>query len=382
MTGALFRHSLRGLGSALVSLACWSWAPVAEAQVAAAPPADQVGPAPVAPKLPAYHHSVFSWEHHVSTETVGIGDDPQSSNPTYTMGLSAKTRYYLQDVPGRLLTVRLEGGLYREFTNSDSTTQRGEWSFSDTTLALVYAHRFLGPTDTNGTFFEVRPLTLQLPTSKNSYRSGRYFAPGALVALTNIRPILTGRVEPDILSTVRLAVGYERWFARATVPSNESLSRVRLTTEGRSVGGDQLSGASLTRDQITATARIRFDFGDAVVWTTDFGVQPAWKYNLQDDVQLCGTVSTGCTTVEVSDDDSRHLVSTQFNTEVSVSVVKSLSLDFGYGNSANQLGQDGRRRNPFYSPSAEFYVALSFQPHELATPPAQIATRTLSPHGL
>ena len=108
MTGALFRHSLRGLGSALVSLACWSWAPVAEAQVAAAPPADQVGPAPVAPKLPAYHHSVFSWEHHVSTETVGIGDDPQSSNPTYTMGLSAKTRYYLQDVPGRLLTVRLE----------------------------------------------------------------------------------------------------------------------------------------------------------------------------------------------------------------------------------------------------------------------------------
>jgi hypothetical protein len=385
MTGAL--KSLRGpslsaLVGALLGWACWSWAPGARAQAASPPAADKAEPAAAPAKLPPYHHSVFSWEHHVSTETVGIGDDPQSSNPTYTMGLAAKTRYYLNDEPGRLLSVRLDGGLYREFTDSDSTTQRGEWSFSDTSLALVYAHRFLGPSDLDGTFVELRPLTLLLPTSRNSFESGRYFAPGVLVGLTNIRPILAGRAEPDILSTVRLAVGYERWFARATVPTNESLNRVRLTPEGRSVGGDQLSGSSLTRDQITASARIRFDFGEAVVWTTDFGVQPAWKYDLQDDVQLCGTVSTGCTTVDVSGDDSRHIVSTQFNTEVSVSLVKSLSLDFGYGNSSNQLGQDGRRRNLFYSPSAEFYVALSFQPHELAPPSKQTATRTLSPHSL
>jgi hypothetical protein len=379
MTGRL--KFLRSTLGALLGLACCTWASGAVAQ-AAPPPADHVELAPVPQKLPAYHHSVFSWEHHVSTETVGVGDDPQSSNPTYTMGLAARTRYYLRDDPGRLLSVRLEGGLYREFTNSDSTTQRGEWSFSDTSLALVYAHRFLGPTDTDGTFFEVRPITLLLPTSKNSYESGRYFAPGALVGLTNIRPLLAGRVHPDISSTVRLAVGYERWFARATVPTSTSLNRVRLTPEGRSVGGDQLSGSSLTRDQITASARIRFDFGEVVAWTTDFGVQPAWKYALQDEVRLCGTVTTGCATVDVSDDDSRHIVSTQFSTEVSVRLGKSLSLDVGYGNSADQLGRDGRRRNLFYSPSAEFYVALSFQPHELATPPAQIASGPPSRHGL
>lgn len=382
MTGALVRTSLVRFGlAALTGLAATVLAPDARAQ-AAAPPVDQAEAEPAPAKLPPYHHSVFSWEHHVSAETVGVGDDVQSSNPTYTMGFSAKTRYYLKDDPGRLLSVRLEGGLFREFTSSDSTTQRGEWSFSDTSLALVYAHRFLGPADTDGTFLELRPLTLLLPTSKNSYESGRYFAPGVLVGVSNIRPILQGRVKPDILSTVRLAVGYERWFARATVPTNESLNRVRLTTEGRSVGGDQLSGSSLTRDQITASARFRFDFGQTVVWTTDFGVQPAWKYQLQDQVQLCGTVTTGCTTVDVSDDDSRHIVSTQFNTEVSVAFMKSLSLDFGYGNASNQLGQDGRRRNLFYSPYAEFYVALSFQPHELAPTPKQTALAPSAPNRL
>src|SRR5215207_316981 len=97
---------------------------------------DRAPAEPAPPKLPPYHHSVFSWEHHLSTETVGVGDEPQTHNPTYTMGLSAEPRYYLRDDPGRLLSVRLVGGLAREFTNSDSTTQRGEWAFEDTNLAL------------------------------------------------------------------------------------------------------------------------------------------------------------------------------------------------------------------------------------------------------
>jgi hypothetical protein len=341
------------------------------------PPADS-GSAPSPPRLPAYHHSVFSWEHHASTETLGVGDDPQTSNPTYTMGFAARTRYYLRDDPGRLLSLRLDAGLFREFTNSDATTQRGEWTFLDTNLALVYAHRFLGASDTNGTLLELRPITVSLPTSKTSYDSGRYFAAGALVGVNNIRPILEGKV----LSLVRLAAGYERWFARATVPTSPSLERVRLTTEGRSVSGDQLSGASLVRDRLTFAARVRFDFGESVVWTTDFAFSPAWKYELQDEVELCGVVATGCTTVDVAEDDSRYHVSTQFNTEVSVRLVRSLSLELGYGNSSSQLGQDGRRRNAFYSPAAEFLLSLSFQPHELAPTPKQTARGALAPHRL
>ncbi len=294
------------------------------------------------------------------------------------MGLAAKPRYYFIDNPGRLLSVRLEGGLYREFTDSDSTTQRGEWAFQDTDLALVYAHRFLGPADTDGTLLELRPITLTLPTSKTSYDAGRYFAAGALVGVNNVRPILNDKV----LSLVRLAAGYERWFARATVPTSTSLNRVRLTPDGRTASGDQLAGSSLVRDQLTFAARFRLEFGEAVVWTTDFAFAPAWKYNLQDDVQLCGVVATGCTEVDVSDNDSRYQVATQFATEVSIRLVRSLSLEFGYGNASDQLGPDGRRRGVFYSPGAEFLVSLSFQPHELAPTPKQTAQGPFAPQHL
>lgn len=345
---------------------------------AGAPPADRAAAEAAPPKLPAYHHSVFSWEHHVSAETVGVGDEPQTHNPTYTMGLAAQPRYYLIDSPGRLLSVRAEAGLAREFTDSDSTTQRGEWGVQDTSLALVYAHRFLGAADTDGTLLELRPIVLTLPTSKLSYDSGRYFAAGVLVGVNNVRPLLNDKV----LSLVRLAVSYDRWFARATVPTNTSFSRVTLTPEGRSASGDQLAGSSLVRDQLTFSGRFRLEFGEAVVWTTDVAFAPAWKYDLQDDVQLCGVVATGCTDVDVSEDDSRYQVATQFATEVSIRLVRSLSLELGYGNVSDQLGPDGRRRNVFYSPGAEFLVSLSFQPHELAPTPKQTARGPFAPQNL
>lgn len=333
--------------------------------------------------MPRYHHSIFSWDHTLSAQTLGVGDAPQSYNPTYTMGFVARTRYYLvDDTPkGEHLSLRLDGGLYREMTNSDVTTRRGEWDFSDTDLALVYARRVQGPTDTDGTFAELRPLTLTLPTSKISYDSGRYFAAGALVGVTNVTPLLQGKFE-HVSSTVRLAVGYKRWFARATVPTNEGLARDRLTPEGRTLPGDALSGSSLTRDQIDLSARVRLELGENLLWTTDAALAPSWKYGVQQDVMVCGVVLTGCADVGVSPDDSRYLVRTQFSTELSLRIARALSLDVGYGNTSNQLGRDGRRRSFFYSPEAVFYASVSFFPHELATGSKQLAKTSAVPSQL
>jgi hypothetical protein len=332
---------------------------------------------PDAEALPAYHHSLFSWEHSVTAQTLGVGDTPQSANPTYTMGLVAKTRYYFLDdtLRGRHFSLRLDGGLYREFTNSDTTTRRGELGFSDTNLGLVYMHRVRGSSSADSSLAELRPLTLALPTSKASFDSGRYFAPGVVVGITNVSPLLQGKIEPEISSLVRFAVGYERWFARATVPTNPSLERVRLTPDGRSLPGDSLSGASLVRDQLEASLRLRFDFGKRVYWISDFAAAAAWKYNVQNEVQLCGVVLTGCTTVRGSDDESRYMVATAFSTEVSVAIGKGFSVELGYGNAALQIGADGRRRGFFYSPDAVFFTSVSFFPHELASPRTQIAAK-------
>lgn len=316
----------------------------------------------------------------MTAATLGVGDKPQSYNPTYTMGFLARTRYYfIDDTPkGEHLRLGLDAGLYREMTNSDATTRRGEWDFSDTELALVYARRFQGPADTDGTLGEVRPITLTLPTSKISYDSGRYFAAGAVLGVTNVSPIFPGKLE-HFSSMVRLAVGYKRWFARATVPTNESLERVRLSPDGRTLPSDSLSGSSLTRDELDFSARLRLALGENLLWTTDASLVPAWKYDVQKHTQVCGVVLTGCADVTVSEDDSRYLVRTAFSTEVSMRIMKGFSLEVGYGNAANQLGQDGRRRSFFYSPEAVFYASVSFFPHELASGTKQLAKSLFAP---
>jgi hypothetical protein len=365
-------HKLRvQLLPALLSLLCPT---LAVAEAAADAPSSAATPTQEE-ELPAYHHSIFAWDHTVTTATLGVGETPQSYNPTYTMGFVARPRYYLLDdtVRGRHFSLRLDAGLYRKFTNSDVTTQRGEWTLSDTDLAGVYAHRFQGKSDTDGMILELRPLTLTLPTSKASYDSGRYFAPGVLVGVTNVSPLLPGRVRPELSSAVRFAVGYKRWFARATVPTNPSLERERLTPDGRTLPGDALSGATLVRDQLDLSARLRLSFGENVLWTTDAALAPAWKYDVQRDVQLCGVVLTGCTDVKVSPNDNRYLLRTQFSSEVSVRIAKGFSIELGYGNASNQLGADGRRRSFFYSPEAVFFTSVSFFPHELVTSKRQLA---------
>jgi hypothetical protein len=379
----------RALPRSLCSLLAFGSLVLTGAPAAAQAPSADSGakPAPTSDDdnkpLPAYHHSIFSWEHGVSTQTLGVGDTPQSYNPTYTMGFVAKTRYYLvDDTPkGEHFSLRLDGGLYREFTNSDVTTERGEWTFSDTGLAAVYVRRIQGPRDRDGTSLELRPLTLSLPTSKISYDSGRYFQAGAVVGIGHATPLFRGKLD-HVSATTRLAVGYARWFARATVPTNESLERVRLGPDGHTLPSDALTGSTLVRDQIEIAGRVRLELGQNLFWTTDAAFAPAWKYAVQRDVMLCGVVLTGCTDVKLTDDDRRYLVRTSFSTEFSLRVAKGVSVEVGYGNANNQLGQDGRRRSFFYSPDSVFYASLSFMPHELAESSRPLAKNLFAPFTL
>src|SRR5262245_12881100 len=79
---------------------------VARAQASSAPPVDR---RPLPPpekraeperKASAWRGSTLSWNNSATTETLGVGQDVQSENPTYEMAFGLSPRYTFWDAPG------------------------------------------------------------------------------------------------------------------------------------------------------------------------------------------------------------------------------------------------------------------------------------------
>jgi hypothetical protein len=250
--------------------------------------------------------------------------------------------------------------VFREFTNSDTTTNRGEWSFADSALLLAYT-RLLASDGDFKTDLSIRAPSLVFPTSKVSANSGRYLSLGASVGASQQVPIL-GTKDSDVMQTVAFngAVGYSHWFSRATTPTNNDLDRVRLDPEGRSVPGDQVSSAAFAKHQMTFTVGADLGIHERVTWSNNFSWRPQWKYEFDDSQQICN-VATGCATAGTASEQepTSHTVITLFESEVSVKIVDELDIALGYNNLTLQLGANGERRNVFYSPDSRVYLTAT-----------------------
>lgn len=312
------------------------------------------------PLLP-WHGSVFIWDHAVGTQTLGIGEDYQSSNPTYEMTLRLAPRYYFVDDKALSVSLRADARLLREFTNSDTTTERGEWTFLDTELWLA---EVLKLRDTPGRHTELvfRAPLLVLPTSKASYKSGRTVGLGLGIGLDQDVPLRgeAATLLPSLKLRPRLTYTYQ--FANSIVATSDEIDRIRLDPDGRALPSDQLSGSALSQHQLSATLSIDTQVLEELSLVTEFGMRYAHRYALPESVDLCGVVATGCVMVPSSPEPSRWGVQTLFAVSLGYSPLDYLELSLGYGNLAPQLGADGRRRNYFYSPyaqaSLDFTVAL------------------------
>lgn len=304
--------------------------------------------------------TTFLWDNSATTETVGIGQDTQSENPTYEMTFSLRPRYYFYTDDDQNVSARAELGVFREFTNSDTTTERGEWSFADSSLLLAYT-RVLASDGDMKTDLSIRAPSLVFPTSKVSANSGRYLSLGASVGASQQLPIL-GTKDSDVMQTIAFngVVGYSHWFSRATTPTNGDLDRVRLDPEGRSVPGDQLSSAAFAQHQMTITVGADLGIHERVTWSNNFSWRPQWKYEFEKDTQVCN-VSTGCATAGSASEQepTNHTVITLFESEVSVKIVDELDIAVGYNNLTLQLGANGERRNVFYSPDSRVYLTAT-----------------------
>jgi len=318
------------------------------ARASATPPNDSKPPE----KLP-WRGTAFDWDNTATTQTLGVGQDYQSRNPTYVMTLKLRPRYYVFDQSGHNISLRADAGVFREFTDSDTTTRRGEWSFTDAVLQAAYNGLVYSQGDVQ-TLLYARAPNVTLPTSKNSSRNGMIFGLGGTAGLIQNLPLLGSKADALNAISLYFLLGYEHTFTKAEVATNDEINYYRMDVSGRSIPSDQLSGAPLAKHQMSVTLADDIYLVDVLVWESVFGWRPTWDYAVGDS-DVCISTLTGCATPERIDNPQTYGVTTVFSSSLIFTPLSELTLEAGYANAANQLGPDGRRRNMLYSPDARFY---------------------------
>jgi hypothetical protein len=305
--------------------------------------------------------STFQWSNSATAQTLGIGDDVQSENPTFEMSFALAPRYTLwrsDDELSKSFAVGARLETYREFTNSDSTTERGEWLLGNLALGPQYAHT-LYERDGFETSFGIRAPVLSFPTSKASRNNGTILGLGGTVLGVQKLPLLGD--DSAVLRSVTLTplVGYGHVFRETTTPTNPDLERERMGPDMVTVPSDQLSGRAFPDHQVTLGLTATLEIHERVRWSNLFEWHLDWRYPFRDDVELEGAVLTGAAPVENGSDAPQNFaVVALFASEVGVTITRELEVEAGYQNLAPQLGADGEHRSMFYSPEARFLARL------------------------
>jgi hypothetical protein len=322
-----------------------------------------------------WHDSTLVWEQRATTQTLGLGANYQSSDPYYDWVFYLRPRYYFWEDDRSSVSLRAQFSITREFTNSDLTTEKNQLVFQDTALALAPQHAFY----VNGEYLTDLTLNLPrlvLPTSQASFDAGNIVQVGVRAYFLQDFPV---RKNEALLprAHVGLRLGYSYQFARYVVPELSSLHQARMDLDGHSVSNNQLAGAALPEHLGIIHGSLGADIWRNIVGiSSEFGVDPALKFALPENVDVCGVVLTGCVPPQNPPDPQRFGVITLFDLSLEFRAFQnSLITSLGYENVTNQLGLDGQRRNFFWSPDAKLYLSVEFQPDLLFEPPVPTAPR-------
>jgi hypothetical protein len=312
----------------------------------------------------------------VTTETLGIGQDVQSRNPTYDWTLSLAPRYYFINEADWTYAVLGNFSVAQELTNSDGTSERRELDAGDSVLSLRYDRTLYKSSEGYATLIRLQAPDVTIPTSRVSRNNGRIVGLAATVSPIQVLPLASGSYFSSL--AILGQASYQHYFTSTQVPTNDALTRVRTDVNGRPVVADQLSGAAFAKHETRFGFITELAIHDRVALANVFQWRPTWNYQFDDNVEVCGNLLTGCTEVAGVESPQHYEVITVFAAELAVQAMDELSVTLGYVNQANQIGPDGQRRNMFYSPNARFYLTLSAYLDEIFNRKDDGATTTRS----
>lgn len=347
-------------------------AAVAPAPVDTAPP-PPVTTAPAPPEAPRkpnpFGFTRFTWNNSASTKIFGVGADYISTDDeVYSMDFGLNIRYTFFNQPKTKLFANVAGGVEVELTDSASTLLKREPRLRDTSAGIGMNRRLFTSADKETVTLLQTIGSAVLPTSPVSRRQGRYLGTNLSASLFHSQNLAGSSSEwfPNVFLFGSLGWGHN--FSRAYTPTSTELA---VTQQPRQVScdkeagcsgtfSDQLGGVSLAHDSVRFAGGFFLSvYKDIISFGNYWEISERYKYTFAD---TCVNLPTtdGCQPAgRLADATTRGAVTT-FDVSVSYNIPDNIGrVDFGYTNTSNQIGEDGQRRSPFYSPDAQFYMNVA-----------------------
>ncbi len=309
-------------------------------------------------KLP-FRGSTFLFDQSLTTQTAQLETSPQQSYvPTYEWWFSFRPRWYFTDK----LSYSLRADYYKEFTNSNNTTQYREDVFGDIWNTVGYKT----PLATDGTWKNTKVSVYGralLPTSKDSQAAGVYVTAGAGGGVEQKFNINGESAKFFNDAHIGLSAGYSHPFSRATTPTSNDFQQSRQDTEGRSFLSDQVRGSMLANHQVLGILDTGISITPKLSLSLDMITINAWKYAPKDSVNV--QTATGNVAVPRNSDSTLFTESTWFIGSLDYDIIDEVSLGVGYYNLANLIAPNGVRRglvggdNIWWSPDARVFFDIT-----------------------
>jgi|GEM_PF-410076 len=307
-------------------------------------------------KLP-WRGTVLIWDNSATTQTLGMGNDYISDNPVYESFWSFRPRYYLVDSDPHTLNVNMRFDVVAEYTNSDTTTKKHEAQFGNIWLNLSYGFTAYKNEDTGWmTKISGGPRVI-FPTDKYTYNGGTRLLVGGIVGVSQSVPFAGPNATVFPGASFDASTAYQYNIARTTIGENPDFKRERRDVSGQTIISNQISPSAKVEHQLTTTVGTTVDVTEKLhlnasyiwiqQWTFDFGETPPVA------------TDTGMAQPDSIDDPVHYRVLPYVLAGVDFDVLPELTIGGGYYNVTNQIGENGERRNPLWSPDARVYFDVT-----------------------
>jgi hypothetical protein len=307
---------------------------------------------------------MFTWNQTATTTLLGIGrDNIGGEDEEYSWAFSFAPRFYFVDTPVHQAYVNARIGWQTELTNSGATTDRRETLFDDISLGLGYFVTAYTSKTKDSRYSPGITGSLAFPTSKMSQGQGKYLGTSLSFAQIGQLSLLGPKAKGLNSLTVSANVTWSHLFARSYNPTNPDLHVPRQSAEGVSYFSDQVSMRSFAMNRLRLGVSYFIPLFDELVFANAWAITQNYKHDYKDgggtgcDVKI---LNEPCVVAQRDPTRVTRSVNTTFDASLSYDFFESsLRWSVGYQNDTNQIGDDGKRRNVFYSPGSAFYMDVT-----------------------